>query len=355
MTVVTIKDVAKVAGVSTATVSRVVNGQGKVGEQCRKRVQKVIEQLGYRPNSSAQALVRRELKMVGVITPKLSMTFFGTLAAGAEEMARERGYNLIMCNSLYETQSELDAIDSLRRQGCQSIILHSEYSDDTQLVELAEEIPGLVIINRFIPQIAQRCVWFDNLSASQQATRYLVERGHTEIAVISSIYQNGDPADRVVGTRQALQQHGLELSSARVIESTANIEGGKEATEQLIASGQRFTAIVAYNDLMAIGAMQALHQHGIRVPEDVSVIGFDNLPIARACIPSLTTMNYPVEEMARYAVELSLILARKEHPHTKQTHLFISELIERETVRTLRAQPTEDKQEMNPSPDFLPT
>lgn len=344
MTVVTIKDVAKVAGVSTATVSRVVNGQGKVGEQCRKRVQKVIEQLGYRPNGSAQALVRRELKMVGVITPKLSMTFFGTLAAGAEEMAREQGYSLIMCNSLYETQSELDAIDSLRRQGCQSIILHSEYSDDAQLIELAEEIPGLVLINRFIPQIAQRCVWFDNLSASQQATRYLVERGHTEIAVISSIYQNGDPADRVVGTRQALQQHGLDLKSDRVIESTANIDGGKEATEQLIASGQRFTAIVAYNDLMAIGAMQALHQHGIRVPDDVSLIGFDNLPIARACIPSLTTMNYPVEEMARYAVELSLILARKEHPHTKQTHLFISELIERETVRNLRVAPPDQKQ-----------
>lgn len=334
---VTIKDVAKVAGVSTATVSRVVNDQGKVGEQCRKRVKKVIEQLGYRPNSSAQALVRRELKMVGVITPKLSMTFFGTLAAGAEEMAREQGYSLMMCNSLYETQSELDAIDSLRRQGCQSIILHSEYSDDEQLIALANEIPGLVLINRFIPKIAQRCVWFDNLSGSQQAANYLLDRGHVDIAVISSIYQNGDPADRVTGTRQALARRKLSLNEKLLVESTANIDGGKEATEQLIASGEHFTAIVAYNDLMAIGAMQALHQHGLRVPEDVSLIGFDNQPIARASIPCLTTMNYPVEEMARYAVELSLLLVRNEHAHTKQTHLFISDLVERETVRDLRA------------------
>ncbi len=332
---VTIKDVAKVAGVSTATVSRVVNDQGKVGEQCRKRVKKVIEQLGYRPNSSAQALVRRELKMVGVITPKLSMTFFGTLAAGAEEMAREQGYSLMMCNSLYETQSELDAIDSLRRQGCQSIILHSEYSDDEQLIALANEIPGLVLINRFIPQIAQRCVWFDNLSGAQQATNYLLDRGHVNIAVISSIYQNGDPADRVAGTRQALGRRGLSLNEKLLVESTANIDGGKEAAEQIIATGEPFSAIVAYNDLMAIGAMQALHRHGIKVPDDVSLIGFDNQPIARAAIPCLTTMNYPVEEMARYAVELSLMLVRQEHSHTKQTHLFISDLIERETVRDL--------------------
>src|SRR5690606_4169006 len=121
------------------------------------------------------------------------------------------------------------------------------------------------------------------------------------------------------------------------VESTANLDGGKEAAEQLIASGERFTAIVAYNDLMAIGAMQALHKHGIRVPEDVSLIGFDNQPIARAAIPCLTTMNYPVEEMARYAVELSLLLARNEYAHSKQTHLFISDLVERETVRDLRA------------------
>lgn len=333
---VTIKDVAKVAGVSTATVSRVVNGQGKVGDQCRKRVQKVIEQLGYRPNGGSSALVNRELNMVGVITPKLSMAFFGTLAAGAEEVAREQGYGVMMCNSLYETQSELDAINTLRRQGCQSIILHSEYSEDEQLIELAREIPGLVLINRFVAPIAHRCVWFDNLSGAQQATNYLLDKGHSNIAVISSIYQNGDPAERVDGTRQALSRRGIKLRDELLVESTANIDGGREATEQLIATGLPFTAIVAYNDLMAIGALHALHKHGFNVPQDVSIIGFDNLPIARASIPCLTTMNYPIEEMARYAVELSLNLVRQENTsHSKQTHLFISDLIERDTVKNL--------------------
>lgn len=329
---VTNKDVARIAGVSTATVSRVVNGQGKVGDKCRLRVQKVIEQLGYQPNITARALVKKEHKMVGVITPKISMAFFGALAAGAEEAGRDLGYSLMICNSLYETQSELDAITSLRAHGCQAIVLHSEYSSDEQLVELVQKIPGLVIINRYIPQIAQNCVWFDNLTASQEATNYLLDKGHRKLAVISSIYQNGDSADRVQGIRRALSKRGLILNEKLLVELPANIDGGKEAAEQLLASGESFTAILAYNDLMAIGAINTLSERNIKVPNQVSVIGFDNLAIARACTPNLTTMNYPIEEMASYAVELALSLASGESARTKQTHLFVSDLVERGTV-----------------------
>ncbi|WP_111979368.1 LacI family DNA-binding transcriptional regulator [Algibacillus agarilyticus] len=329
---VTIKEVAKVAGVSTATVSRVVNGQGKVGDQCRARVTKIIKELGYRTNHVAVIHRKNEAKMIGLVTPKISMAFFGLLAAGAEEMARELGANLLICNSLYEVESEINAIHALVAQGCQSIILHSEYSESEQLIKLCKEVPGLVIINRFIPEISERCVWFDNNSASQACTNYMIDKGHRDFAVVSSIYQNGDPCARLLGVKQALLLRGITLSDDLLVEAGANIDGGMDATQELLDKGKPFTAIIAFNDLMAIGAIHTLHKAGIRVPEDVSVFGFDDLPMAKACLPQLTTMNYPIEGMAKYAVELSLSLVKDAPKHAKQTHLFVADLIERGSV-----------------------
>ncbi|AWB69163.1 DNA-binding transcriptional regulator GalS (plasmid) [Saccharobesus litoralis] len=328
----TIKDVAKVAGVSTATVSRVVNGQGKVGEQCRARVTRVIKELGYKLHNDSPNNITTDTQVIGLVTPKISMAFFGLLAAGAEEAAREQGYNLLMCNSSYETSTELKAIESLRNQGCKSIILHSEYSDEEKLIQLCRDIPGLVLINRFISEVSERCVWFDNSSGAQKSANYLMDKGHKDFAIVSSIYQNGDPSARVLGVKQALYVRGIEIDNDLVIESTANIDGGYEATKQLIDSGKPFSAIVAFNDLMAIGAVHALTEAGIKVPDQVSVIGFDDLPIAKACLPKLTTMHYPVEEMAKYAVDLSLSLAKNEPKHSKQTHLFVADLVERASV-----------------------
>ena len=329
---VTIKDVARIAGVSTATVSRVIHDGGKVGAACRERVKKVIAELGYRPNSNAQALVGKTSRTIGVVTPKLSMSFFGILASGVEKSARENNYKLLMANSLYETKSELDAIKSLCEHNCHSIILHSDYSDQKTLIKLANEIPGLVLINRYIPEIANRCVWLDNIQGADQATQYLLDKGHSKFAAVTSIYRNGDPELRVQGSKQALMRAGLELADNAIEESTANIEGGEQAVNALLSKGIKFTALLAYNDLMAVGAIHALFAAGLRVPEDVSVIGFDDLPLALACRPRLTTMRYPVEEMANYASNLAIELNSPNKKVSSQTHLFLAELVERDSV-----------------------
>ena len=329
---VTIKDVARIAGVSTATVSRVIHDGAQVGPECRARVKKIIAELGYRPNSNAQALVGKTSRTIGAVTPKLSMSFFGTLASGIEKAAREHNFKLLMSNSLYETKSEIDAINSLREHNCSSIILHSEYSDAKSLIKLAKDIPGLVLINRYVPQIANRCVWIDNVLGADQATQYLLDKGHQHFAVITSIYRNGDPELRVQGTEQALQRAGIQLDPQAIEKSTANIEGGEEAVKALLAKGCKFTALIAYNDLMAIGAIHALFDAGLRVPHDVSVIGFDDLPLARACRPRLTTMRYPVEEMAFYASNLAIVLNNPNKQLGSRTHLFLAELVERDSV-----------------------
>ncbi|ANB21687.1 LacI family DNA-binding transcriptional regulator [Alteromonas stellipolaris] len=329
---VTIKDVARVAGVSTATVSRVIHDGGHVGAACKARVKKVIDELGYRPNTNAQALVKRTTYTLGVVTPKLSMSFFGTLASGVEDSAREKGYKLLMSNSLYKTESELDAINSLRNHDCQGIILHSEYSDEETLIKLAKDVPGLVLINRYIPSLANRCVWLDNESGAKKATEYLLAYGHRQFAVVTSIYQNRDPSTRLESVKNTLESYGLTLPKKAVAESTANIDGGELAIKELLAKGVKFTAVVAYNDLMAIGAIHALFDAGLRVPEDVSVIGFDDLPAARSCRPRLTTMHYPIEEMAAYAAKLAISLSDPANSPGSKTHLFIPELVERDSV-----------------------
>lgn len=333
----TINDVAKVAGVSIATVSRVVHNKGKVGDACRARVKKIIAELGYRPNSNASALASQTTNTIGVVTPKLSMPFFGSLASGVEKAARENNYKLLMSNSLYETETELAAIESLRQHNCKAIILHSEYSDEETLIKLANEIPGLVLVNRYIPKLSNRCVWLDNLSAAQEATQYLVDKKHKQFAVVTSIYQNRDPGCRVEGIKKVLENNGLSLDVNSIEESTANIEGGEQAVKALLAKGCKFTALVAYNDLMAIGAIHALFDAGLRVPEDISVIGFDDLLLGIACRPKLTTMHYPVEEMANYATKLAIKLSEETTPMSKKTHLFIADMVERDSVSEPKA------------------
>lgn len=333
----TISDIAKIAGVSIATVSRVINGQGKVGAERRKHVQKIIDELGYKPNSSAKSLASQKLSNVGLVTPKISMEFFGKLAAGVEVACREKQHSLLICNSLYEEQAEANAIDDLASKGCDSIILHSDYMNNTELLKYAKKYSGLVIINRFVPEIAHRCVWFDNVGASMQLANYVVNNNHKDIAYISSIYRNRDPQDRLTGTKQAMMLKNLKINESLIVESTANIDGGKECIRKLIQVGKPFTAVIAYNDLMAVGAIHELVKNGYRVPEDVSVVGFDDSTFGRACMPELTTVKYPIGDMAKYAVELSISLANKMRVESdNKTHLFTSQIVHRDSLAANR-------------------
>lgn len=328
---VTIKDVARVAGVSTSTVSRVVRKEGKVGKACRAKVQKVIDELGYRPNINAQALVNKKSKTLGVIVPNVSMSFFGTLACGAEREAKAQGYRLLISNAFGDEKAELEALDSLMQHRCEIIVMHSVHTPDETLCELAEKIPGLVFINRFIAKIAHRCVWLDNTRGAQEATQFLLAAGHKDIAVITRKDMNHDAQSRLDGIGMALSGAGIKLEKDAIVEAEANMDGGSIAVKELMAKGDKFSAILVYNDNMAIGVIHELNACGLRVPEDVSVIGFDDLLISVACLPQLTTMHYPIEEMARYASKLAIELSDQDGSAVR-THLFMPHLVKRGSV-----------------------
>ncbi|MGJ8680536.1 LacI family DNA-binding transcriptional regulator [Paraglaciecola sp.] len=339
---VTIKDVARVAGVSPSTVSRVVRGQGKVGKKCRAKVQKIINEMGYRPNTNARALVSRRSELVGVITPVLHKPFFGSIAHGAEREARKERFRVMTLNSLNDTDAELDAVSSLREHGCQNIILHSKYGDEEKLAELAEQIPGLVFISRFMPSIAPRCIWLDNVSGGRLAADYLYKKGHRDVAIISFNSQNQDQEERIQGVKQGLAGKGVNIPDENIMfpinekPHKLGIQGYcASAVAELYAKGAKFTAIVTYNDEMAIAVMNALFDMGKSVPEDVSVIGFDDLDIAKICRPALTTIRYPIVEMAEYATKLSLSLTSKEPEGFERTHLFMPTIVERNSVKDI--------------------
>lgn len=333
---ITLQDVAKKAGVSPATVSRVVRGEGKVGDKCRAYVQKVIDEMGYRPNTNARALASSKAEIIGIITPNVSAPFYGSLVIGAEQAARSAKYKVLMSNSHNETEAEEDALNSFREQGCQNVILHSKTTPDETIIKWAEQIPGLIVMNRFIPQIASRCVWLDNISGGRMIAEHLIAQGHTKFAMITNDKKFSDAVDRLLGIEQALSRAGLTLPPENIIFNPAGMDAGGQGIQELLQRKIDFTALIAFNDMVAIGAINALWDAGYSVPEQKSVIGFDDVAFANICRPRLTTMQYPVKEMAKYAVELSikLTLDKTESDVTK-THLFMANLIERSSIKKL--------------------
>jgi len=339
---VTIKDVARVAGVSPSTVSRVVRGQGKVGKKCRAKVQKIIDEMGYRPNTNARALVSQRAELVGIVTPALHKPFFGSIAYGAEMAARKKSFQVMMRNSHNEPEHEIDAINSLREHGCENIILHSKGGDPEELKQLAEKIPGLVFINRFLPDLASRCIWLDNVSGGRMIGDYLYKQGHKDIAIASLNIHYNDQQDRISGVTQFYASKSINIPKLNIVCRT---EAGDDVTtleeycrfaiDELYKRNAKFTAIVAYNDEMAICLMNALFDIGKRVPDDVSVIGFDDLDFAHKCRPALTTVRYPIVEMSQYATKLSLQMTLEKEDVVERTHLFMPKLIERKSVKKI--------------------
>jgi LacI family transcriptional regulator len=335
---VTIKDVARVAGVSPATVSRVARGKGKVGEKRRAEVQAIIDEMGYRPNSNARALVSKRSELVGIVTPDLYKPFFGSIAHGAEKFARVHRFQVMMRNSQNDTSIELDAINSFRDHGCENIIVSSKFGNEETFIELAKEIPGLIFINRYIKSLSNRCVWLDNIAGGRASADHLYEQGHRNIAIVSFNNGNKDQTDRIEGAKKSLEEKGISIPDKNIIFSTHHspyfglAEFCIDSVQRLLNNDKNITAIIAYNDEIALGVINALFDLGKKVPEDISVIGFDDLNIAENCRPQLTTIRYPIMEMAEYATKLSLQHTAINPVAINDTHLFMPTLVKRKSV-----------------------
>lgn len=327
----TIKDVARLAGVSVATVSRVINHSPKVSELSRQQVLDVMETLNYHPNANARALAQQSTETLGLVVADVSDPFFGAMVKAVEQVACHSGNFLLIGNGYHNEEKERQAIEQLIRHRVAALVVHAKMLPDDELLSLMQHIPGMVLINRILPGFGPRCVALDDHYGSWLATRYLIRQGHSRIGYLCSDHAISDAKDRLRGYHDALKERGLPCDDRLVAFGEPDESGGEQAITALLGRGRNFTAIACYNDSMAAGALGVLNDNGIEVPDQVSVTGFDDVLVSRYVRPKLTTIRYPIVAMATQAAGLALALAQK-RPPPPITHLFSPTLIRRHSV-----------------------
>ena len=327
----TIKDVAKEAGVSVATVSRVINKSPKASPTAIEAVSQAMRKLGYRPNANARALVSQSTNTMGVLVGDVSDPFFGALVKAVDSVARHNGKHLLIGNGYHHAETEREAIDLLINSRCESLVIHSKGLSNEELIALANEVPGMVLINRYIPEIAERCIALDNHKGSYLATEYLIRHGHKHIGYVCSNHNIEDVEQRKAGYLDALHAHGLTSPSSYIEHASPDEQGGESAMTNLLAKNLPITAVAAYNDYMAAGALSVLDENGVKAPEQMSLIGFDDGLIAKYLHPKLTTVRYPIQIMAEQAALLSLRLAKSSNSEN-ETRMFVPTLVRRLSV-----------------------
>ncbi|ELY2931971.1 HTH-type transcriptional regulator GalR [Cronobacter sakazakii] len=327
----TIKDVARLAGVSVATVSRVINDSPKASDASRQAVLSAMEQLNYHPNANARALAQQTTETIGLVVGDVSDPFFGAMVKAVEQVAYHTGNFLLIGNGYHSEQKERQAIEQLIRHRCAALVIHAKTIPDEDLIPLMKQIPGMVLINRILPGFESRCVALDDRYGARLATRHLIQQGHTRIGYLCSNHAISDAEDRLQGYYDALREHSLPCNDRLVAWAEPDESGGEQAMTELLGQGKQFTAVACYNDSMAAGAMGVLNDNGIAVPQEISLIGFDDVLVSRYVRPRLTTIRYPIVTMATQAAELALALADN-RPAPEITNIFTPTLVRRHSV-----------------------
>lgn len=336
---VTIRDVAKLAGVSVATVSRVLNNPAIASKEARELVLHAVAALGYRPNANAQALATQSSDTIGVVVMDVSDPFFGALVKAVDTVAQRHQKYVLIGNSYHEAEKERHAIEVLIRQRCNALVVHAKALGDDELSHFLNQVPGMVLINRVIPGYEHRCVSLNNVTGAEMATRLLLSQGHQRIGYIGSNHGIEDDLQRQQGYLTAMRQ-GTSVTMTQTrqpppeswrAQGTPDLQGGEAAMVELLGRNLQLSAVFAYNDSMAAGALAVLKENGINVPQDFSLVGFDDIPIARYTSPKLTTVRYPIVSMATLATELALKGAANQL-ETGVSHCFMPTLVRRHSV-----------------------
>lgn len=330
-TAVTLEMVAQMAGVSPSTVSRILNGTAVVSDVKKQAVDEAIATLGYVPNPVARGLAGGRTLSIGVITQAIDSPFYGASLRGIEDELDPAGYSPLFVSAHWNADLEVRHIDMLRSRRVDGIIVLTGRLNDQALKAYAKSLP-FVVTGRAIKGPGLFALNFDNFKGGLLATRHLIELGHQHIAFIAGDPEHPDAMERLQGYQAALKEAGLVFDPALVIPGQYHEESGLLAVDTLLATGKRFTAIFAANDQMAVGAALGLHRHGLRVPHDVSLIGFDDLPASLYSVPPLSSIHHPAYEIGRQAASAMLQLVSGKKPD-----LAVSEpvLVARESSRRL--------------------
>lgn len=327
----TLKDIARLSGVSTATVSKIINGKDHdIGENTIKRVRLIIDEQNFRPNYLARSMRTKVTRTIGLIIPDVRNPYFTDMARGAEDSAQKRGYSLLFCNSDDDLHKEIEYIKTLTERQVDGIALAGSVRRDRALEERYEvEVPMVTLDRDAYFKGVRSYLQVDNISGAHDAVCYLVRLGHKRILFLSGERDAKVSEERLEGYQKALAEAGIPFDESLVQEGSFNLEFGHD----YILSGKldpTVTAIFCGNDLIALGALKGLKKVGKRVPEDISVIGFDDIHLASIWSPELTTVRQPIYDLGYTAVgRLIDILEGVEHTEKMEIKL---ELIVREST-----------------------
>ncbi len=327
----TMKDVAEAAGVSVTTVSHVINETRYVSDELRARVLKAMEELNYHPNILARSLRRGKTHTIALIVPDNSNPFFAEIARVAETIGFENDYSVILCNSNKSVEREAAYLDVLIAKKVDGIIFIAAGSTQEHLQELAREGIPVVVADRDVPQTLADVVLVNHEQGGYDATKYLIGLGHRRIACIAGPSPLTPSADRVHGYKRALAEAGIPFDEQLVVPCTESYVSGEIAMAQLLNLNEPPTAVFAYNDVTAIGALRAIANAGLQVPRDISIVGFDDIPLASAVVPSLTTIAQPIAELATLAVEILISRLRGSETLPGKRIMLETRLIVRES------------------------
>ena len=296
--VVTIHDVARVAGVATSTVSRALSDPGRVRASTRERVIQAATELGYVPSSQAKALRSGRTKNIALVVPDISNPFLIQIIRGSQHQLKAAGYLQVLVDTEESTEVEWDTLQKLRHAVDGIVLTASRLSDD-QLVEMSQLVP-LVVINRIAPGIASTVI--DTQTGFEASVEHLVSLGHSKLLYVSGPVTSWSNGVRLAAVRAACERLGVELAVTRSFRPT--LESGASAADAALNSGA--SACIAYNDLLAIGMLRRFAERGVSVPDDMSVVGCDDIFGADFCTPALTTLGAPIEQAGRSAVSMLL-------------------------------------------------
>ncbi len=327
---VTRDDVAKRAGVSPATVSYVINdGPRPVSAEARAKVLRAIEEIGYEPSHIARSLRLKKTNTLAIILPDNGNPFFASLERAISEAAFSAGYSLITFHSAWDVARETGFVSLVRSKQVDGVILVPAEHQVPALERLAQFRIPVVVVDRSAPTGLAACVRADDFAGGKMATEHLLALGHQRIACITRPTYLEHLMDRCRGYRAALQRHQVEARPEWIVPGGFSFEGGAKAGRLILALRPRPTAIFAYNDVHAIGAMHVIVEAGLRVPGDISVVGFDDLPESSYTIPALTTVTQPRRDMGRMATELLVRMIAGGNPPRRNRIVLKTELIVR--------------------------
>lgn len=329
----TMQEVAAKAGVSKATVSRVLSGKGYVSQETKDQVFKAIEETGYRPNLLARNLATSKSMCIGlVVTNTLyNGNYFSELISQAAKKLDANGRQLILVDGKNSAQEEQQAIEFLHDLRCDGIIIYPRFLSVDEMDSIIDKYKKpVMVVNRKLRKHQSHCIYCDHKGSSFQATKALIERGHRDIAFITGSMDSPTAIERLSGYKEALAQARLPVHDQLVVQGKWSPASGAAAVATLLANGVRFSALVASNDEMAIGAMKHLSDAGVKVPADVSVIGFDNIPTAPFLIPALSSVKDPVSDMVSEVI--NQIIAMLDGGYLSEQNQFTSDLILRDSV-----------------------